>query len=114
VNGAGAAMNGDDAVEAVRAAERTAYHTQWRIWEELALEQLARSRGLARLPLVPGSEVIQLVSCDGVHLGHVRRDGEYWVAVTVRAARPCGRYGSAEAAARGLARACGKDDGPRR
>jgi hypothetical protein len=57
--------------------------------------------------------VIQLVSCDGVHLGHVRRDGEYWVAVTVRAARPCGRYGSAEAAARGLARACGKDDRPR-
>jgi len=109
VNGAGAAMNGDDAVEAVR----TAYHTQWRIWEELALEQLARSQGLARLPLVPGSEVIQLVSCDGVHLGHVRRDGEYWVAVTVRAARPCGRYGSAEAAARGLARACGKDDRPR-
>ncbi len=74
MNGAAAAMNGDDAVEAVRAAERTAYHTQWRIWEELPPEQLARSRGLARLPLVPGSAVIQLVSCDGVHLGHVRRD----------------------------------------
>ena len=76
MNGAGAAMNGDDAVEAVRAAERTAYHTQWRIWEELALEQLARSQGLARLPLVPGSEVIQLVTWNGVHLGHVRRDDQ--------------------------------------
>ena len=108
-------MNGDDdAVEVVREAERTVYHTQWRIWEELALEQLAWTAGLARLPRALGSEVIQLVTCDGVHLGHVRWDGECWVAVTVRQARPCGRYGSAEAAARGLARACGKDDGPRR
>jgi len=108
-------MNGDDAIEVVREAERNLYHAQWRIWEELALGQLARTRCLARAPLVPGSDVIQLVSYDGEHLGHVRRDGqcpsgECWVAVAVSEARPCGHYDSAEAAARGLARACGKDD----
>ena len=57
MKGAGAAQNGDDAVEAAREAERTVYHTQWRIWEELALEQLARRQGLARLPLVLGSDL---------------------------------------------------------
>jgi hypothetical protein len=106
------------AIEVVREAERIVYHAQWRAWEELALEHLACTRGLALAPLVPGSDVIQLVSCDGEHLGHVRRDGqcppgERCVAVALRQARPCGRYGSAEAAARGLARECGKDDGVR-
>ena len=67
-------MNGDDADEVVREAERAVYHTQWRIWEELALEQLAATEGLRRAPLVPGSEVIQLVTWDGEHIGHVRRD----------------------------------------
>jgi len=51
-------MYGDDADEVVREAERAVYHTQWRIWEELALEQLAATAGLGRAPLVPGSEVI--------------------------------------------------------
>jgi len=106
-------MNGDDTDEVIREAERTVYHAQWRIWEELTLEHLARTRGLARAPLVPGSEVIQLVTWDGEHLGHVRRDGhsppgECWVAVLKRHPRPCGRYGSAQAAAAALAQACGK------
>jgi hypothetical protein len=39
-------MNGDDALEAIRYAERVVYHTHGRIWEELALEQLAL--GVAR------------------------------------------------------------------
>lgn len=108
-------MDGDDATNVIGEAERTVYHAQWRIWEELALEYLACTRGLARAPLVPGSDVIQLVTYDGEHLGHVRPDGqcppgECWVAVAVREARPCGRYGSAEAAALALARECGKDD----
>jgi hypothetical protein len=110
-------MNGDDTDEVVLEAERTVYHAQWRIWEELALEHLACTRGLARAPLVPVSEVIQLVTWDGKHLGHVRRDGhsppgECWVAVPVRRAQPCGRYPSAEAAARALARECGRHDEP--
>jgi hypothetical protein len=110
-------MNGDDAHEVIRDAERTVYHAQWRIWEELVLEKLAWTAGLARAPLVPGSPVIQLVTCDGEYLGHVRRDtaqpgpGESWVAVIAWQAQPCGRYDSAEAAARGLARACGRDEG---
>jgi hypothetical protein len=107
----------DDAAEAVRDAERTVYHAQWRIWEELALEHLACTRGLARAPLVPGSEVIQLVTYDGKHLGHVRLEVhspsvECWVAVAVRQTRLCWRYASAEAAARALARECGKHDRP--
>jgi hypothetical protein len=109
-------MNGDD-TEAVREAECTIYHAKWGIWEELALEHLACTLGLARAPLVPGAEVIQLVTYDGQHLGHVRRDGhsppgEQWVAMLARQARPCGRYPSAEAAARALARACGTYDEP--
>jgi hypothetical protein len=109
-------MNGDD-TEAVREAERTVYHAQWRIWEDLTLEHLARTRGLARAPLMPGSEVIQLVTYDGQHLGHVRRDGhsppaECWVAVPTRQAQPRGRYASAEAAARALARERSRHDEP--
>jgi hypothetical protein len=108
-------MCGDDAVEVVREAERTVYHAQWRIWEELALEALARTRGLARAPLVPGSEVIQLAAYDGEHLGHVRRDStrgpaERWIAVTC--ARQVGTYPSAGEAAGALARVLGKQ--PRR
>jgi hypothetical protein len=108
-------MCGDDAIEAIHEAERTVYHAQWRIWEELALEVLARTRGLARVPLVPGSEVIQLVAYDGEHLGHVRRDSarepaECWIAVTRE--RYAGTYPSAGEAAGALARACGKQ--PRR
>ncbi len=111
-------MNGDDAIEVVREAERALYHAQWRTWEELALEHLACTRGVARAPLVPGSDVIQLVTYDGEHLGHVRRDGlcppgDCWVAVAVQDARPRGRYGSAEAAAHGLACECGKREDDR-
>ena len=101
-------MNGDD-IDVVREAERALFHAQWRIWEELALEHLACTRGLARAPLVPGSDVIQLATWDGEHLGHVRQDGqcssgERWVAVLKRQARTCGRYGSALAAAAALPR----------
>ena len=111
-------MDDDDALEVIREAERTVYHAQWRIWEELILEHLACTRGLARAPLVPGSDVIQLVTWDGEHIGHVRRDttqpaGGCWVAVALGQARPYGRYDSAKAAALGVARACGKDHGPR-
>jgi hypothetical protein len=65
---------------------------------------------------VPGSEVIQLVTWDGEHIGHVRRDttqpaDECWVAVALRQAQPCGWYDTAAAAALGVARACGKDHG---
>lgn len=112
-------MNGDDADEVVREAGRAVYHSRWRIWEELALEQRAAPAGLGRAPLVPGSEVIQLGTWDAEHIGHVRRDtaqpaGECWVAVASRQARPSGRHDSAEVAARGVGRACGKGHGLRR
>ena len=84
----------------------------WRLAEEQALRQLAGSRGLAFARLEPRSEVIQLIAYDGVHLGHVRRDGSpgeemAWVAVRKDQACPVGPYRSALAAAEALARACG-------
>ena len=102
-----------EVLEVIREAERTVYRAQWRIWEELAVEHLACTSGLARAGLVPGSDVIQVVTWDGEYLGHVRRDrqcplSECWVAVLKRHARPCGRYDSAQAAAAALAQACGK------
>ena len=64
------------------------------------LEQLAGTRGLARARLEPRSDVIQLVTYDGEHIGHVRREGptgpeERWVAVLRHQARQVGTYGSA-------------------
>jgi hypothetical protein len=109
-------MTGDAAMEVVREAERTLYHAQWRIWEELALARLAQAPGLECAPLVPDSDVIYLVTCNGEYLGHVRRDSrrepeERWVAVRKDQARQIGAYGSAAKAAAALARACGKQTG---
>ncbi len=70
-------------------------------------ETVRISYGLARARLEPQSDVIQLVTYDGEHLGHVRREGppgpgERWVAVQKRQARQVGTYGSAGAAATAL------------
>ena len=79
------------------------------------LRWLAGTRGLVCAPLEPYSDLIQLVTYDGEHLGHVRLDGlhnlrERWVAVSRAAAdvRPAGGYATAQDAARALARAAGK------
>ncbi len=82
----------------------------WHLQEQSVLRELAGTRGLARARLEPRSDVIQLVACDGEHLGHVRRDspGERWVAVLRHGAQQVGVYGSAAEAAAALARACGK------
>jgi hypothetical protein len=105
-------MNVDDG-EAIREAERVLYLTQWRVWEEAVLTRLAVTRGLAFAPLLPGSDVIYLVTYDGEHLGHVRREGprtrgECWVAVPLMRVRLAGYHHSAEAAVQALARACGR------
>jgi hypothetical protein len=105
-------VDSNAAAEAVREAERTVYRAQWRVWEELALDHLARTVGLARATRIPGSDVIQLVSYDGKHLGHVRRDsvrepGRRWVAVRKDQAQQVGVYVSAAEAAAALARTCG-------
>jgi hypothetical protein len=103
----------DDAITVILQAERIIYRAGWRLLEEAALAGLARTRGLRRAPLEPRSGVIQLVTFDGEHLGHIRRDhtsgpGQTWVAVPQPAGQPVGSYDSAQEAAEALARACGK------
>jgi hypothetical protein len=105
----------DSALEVIRQAERIVWAAGWHLQERSVLEQLAGSRGLARARLEPGSEVIQLVTYDGEHLGHVRREGnrpdQRWVAVRKDQARRVGTYDSAGTAAAALARSCGKAAG---
>jgi hypothetical protein len=103
----------DDAVEVIRQAERIVWAAGWHIQEQDVLRRLAGTRGLVRARLEPRSDVIQLVTYDGEHLGHVRREGppgpgERWVAVLKQQARQVGIYDSAGAAAGALAQACGK------
>jgi hypothetical protein len=97
----------EDAVEVIVRAQRIVYAAGWRLCEEMALQRLAGTRGIAHTPLEPRSDVIQLVAYDGQHVGHVRLDGphgrqECWVAVRKGQARAVGSYGSAAAAAAAL------------
>jgi hypothetical protein len=106
-------MDDDDGLEVIRQAERIVWAAGWHLQEQEALRQLAGARGLARARLEPRSDVIQLVTYEGEHLGHVRREGpagpdERWVAVLKQQATQVGTYGSAAAAAAALAQACGK------
>jgi len=103
----------DDAFDVIRQAERVVWAASWHLQEQSALEKLAGTRGLACARLEARSDVIQLVTYDGEHLGHVRREGstgpgERWVAVLKHRSRQVGAYASASAAAAALARACGK------
>jgi hypothetical protein len=103
----------EDALEVIRQAQRIVYAAGWHLREEIVLERLAGTRGVAHAPLEPRSDVIQLVTYDGEHLGHLRLDGphgprERWIAVPKSEARPVGSYGTAGAAAEALAQALGK------
>jgi hypothetical protein len=106
-------MYGDDPLDVIHRAERVVWVAGWRLQEQAVLGQLAGTRGLARARFDPRSDVIQLVTYDGEHLGHVRREnrpapGERWLAVRKDGARPVGCYGTALATAEALAQACGK------
>jgi hypothetical protein len=103
----------EEAVAVVLQAERIIYRAGWRLLEEAALKGLSRTRGLRRAPLEPRSEVIQLVTYNGEHIGHIRCDRaasprQTWVAVAQPRGRPVGSYCSPQEAAEALARACGK------
>jgi len=106
-------MNDDDTLHVIGEAERIVRAAGWNLQEQMVLERLAGTWGLACARLEAQSEAIQLVTYDGEHLGHVRRDGpdgpgERWVAVLKGQARQVGTYGSPYAAAEALAQACGK------
>jgi hypothetical protein len=95
--------------------DRIVWATGWQAQEESVLRRLAGTRGLACAWLEPYSDLIQLVTYDGDHLGHVRLDGlrnlrEHWIAVSRAAAdpQPAGDYATAQDAAKALARAAGK------
>lgn len=104
----------DDATAVIRQAELIIYQASWHVLEEVALTCLAGTRGLRWAPLAPRSDVIQLVTYDGEHLGHVRRDSASatpgtWVAVRRLTGRAIGRYPTTQDAAQALAAACGKE-----
>jgi hypothetical protein len=102
-----------DGGDVVQRAERVLFQASWRIQEEATLDALAGTRGLCWAPLESRSDIIQLVTYDGEHLGHIRRDsnahsGERWVAVRRLPGRAVGCYGTPHEAAEALALACGK------
>jgi len=104
----------DDAAAVIRQAERIIYQASWHVLEEVALACLAGTRGLRWAPLEPRSDAIQLVTHDGEHLGHLRRDSGSttpgtWVAVRRLTGRAIGCYPAAQDAAQALAVACGKE-----
>jgi len=104
----------EDAAAVIRRAERIIYQASWHVLEEVALTCLASTRGLQWAPLEPRSDVIQLVTYDGEHLGHLRRDSacatpSAWVAVRRLTGRAIGCYPTTRDAAQALAVACGKE-----
>ena len=105
-------MDSDD-LQVIHQAERIVYAASWHVQEETVLLQLATTCGLACARLEPRSDVIQLVTYDGEHLGHIRREthsraGDQWVAVLKDTQRLAGSYDSPLAAAESLAQASGK------
>jgi hypothetical protein len=67
-------------IEVIKTAERIVYREKWRLCEERAAEQLARTSSLAWTRLFPESPVIRVVALDGVVIGRVRRNGGRWTA----------------------------------
>lgn len=98
----------DEDTAVILQAERIIYRASWQLLEETALESLAGTRGLRRARLEPRSEVIQLVTYDGEHLGHIRRDragpDPIWVAVPRHSGRTAGPYHTPQEAAQALTR----------
>ncbi|MFE4261091.1 hypothetical protein [Streptomyces sp. NPDC056883] len=87
----------------VELAERIIYRAKLTFLEEVALAGLAHVEGLALAPLCPPSQVIQVVSYSGRHLGRVRQQQEEgWLALMKGTAHATGPYDDARTAAESL------------
>jgi hypothetical protein len=87
----------------IELAERIIYRAKLKFLEEAALAGIAHVEGLALAPLCPPSQVIQVVSYNGQHLGRVRQQqGEGWLAIVKGAAHSTGPYDGARSAAESL------------
>ncbi|WP_407836844.1 hypothetical protein ACE1OC_10745 [Streptomyces sp. DSM 116496] len=87
----------------IESAERIVYRAKLKFLEETALAGLAHVEGLALAPLCPPSQVIQVVSYGGRHLGRVRHQQEEgWLALVKGTAHATGPYEDARSAAESL------------
>lgn len=87
----------------LRAAEVIVAHESLLVLEEVAAAAACAS-GVCVVPVVPGSDVLQLIVCDGIAVGRVRREypwatPERWVAVPRVPQRPHGPFRTMEDAA---------------
>lgn len=94
--------------EIVATAQRLLLRAELRVREEDAAARLSATIGLRCTPIWPPSEVIKIVTFDGVVIGRVRRQyprlmPERWIAVPIGPARRRGPYRSAAMAAAALA-----------
>lgn len=75
----------------VREAERVVFREKWRLCEQRAADNLARTWSLRWTRLFPESPIIQIVAIDGVVIGQVRYDGIRWIALGTGTRGPVAR-----------------------
>ena len=87
-------------------ARLTILRAQWQMLHEAAIARLADRRGLARTPLCPPWDTIQVVTLNGIYVGRIRRAHSVgrsakWLA-TRPGGLPIGPFRTARAAAAAL------------
>jgi hypothetical protein len=87
-------------------AQAIVLRAEWRLRINAALAGIGKTRGLARAPVFPGSEGIQVVAYRGKELGciHQKRSGPlcdeaHWVAVPAAGGAAMGPYFDPDTAA---------------
>lgn len=67
-------------IDVVKEAQCIVYREKGRVCEERAAARLAHTSSLKWTRLFPESPIIQVVAADGIVVGHVRRNGDRWIA----------------------------------